>query len=69
MDDLEDRVAELERMVQQLTELSSLQAAQIDRLKFDVEMMGYPVQHSDLFLVEQTARAARQLAVAALGTS
>lgn len=62
--DLEQRVAALERTVEQLTELAGLQAAEIARLKLDLEL---GVQASDILGVEQRVREARELALAAIG--
>ena len=58
--------AELERVVQKLTELASLQARQIDRLSLDLEL---GIRPGDMLLVEKQAADARQLALAALSTS
>jgi hypothetical protein len=63
MDDLEDRVRQLENMVENLTELAGMLAAEIARLKFGLEA---GVQQSDVVQVKQQVREARQLALAAL---
>jgi hypothetical protein len=70
MGDLEERIGRLERTVVHLTELGDIRAARIDalekqfdRLQFDVEM---GVQASDIFVAEQEAKDAKNLAMAAL---
>ena len=57
MNDLEDRVAQLERTVIRMAGVIEDQQREIERLKFEVNA---GVRQSDLVLVEQQIRAARR---------